>query len=100
MGKTESSTHRERALHRQSLRARTIAVSFTAAVSSARGDVAMGPAERDALIESWRAWSLRVLAHYGDEIEAMRSGPDRATDLELAGIRAELADAMDAVRNG
>ena len=43
------------ALRRRLLAVRTVAVSFTAAVRSARRDLDVVAAERDALIETWRA---------------------------------------------
>lgn len=96
MGDPPAST--ELLLHRQRMRIRTIAVSFAAAVSSAHRDLAVGPAERDALIETWRAWCLRVLAGYGEEIEALRATHDAWHGEDAATLDAELADAIESVR--
>src|SRR5690606_341274 len=79
MGERITPIERERLIHRQRMRIRTIVVSFGAAVSSARRDLAVGPAERDALIETWRAWSLDVLERYGRDIEELGEGPRSAT---------------------
>lgn len=98
MGERPASTERELLLQRHRMRIRTVAVSFSAAVSSARRDLAVGGAERDALIETWRAWSIRVLSGYGDEIAALRSARGEGAHEDLAVLESELADAIDAVR--
>jgi hypothetical protein len=95
MGDRNPSVERQRSLQRQRLRIRTIAVSFRAAVSSAHRDLEVGPAERDALIEAWRAWSLDVLARYAEEVERM--GQEGAV-AELTDLEHELASAVDTVR--
>jgi hypothetical protein len=95
MGDRNPSVERQRSLQRQRLRIRTIGVSFRAAVSSAHRDLEVGPAERDALIEAWRAWSLDVLARYADEVERIaREG----TADEVQHLEQELASAVDTVR--
>lgn len=43
---------------------RTVAVSFAAAARSAHRDLHVAAVERDALIETWRAWALRHLDGY------------------------------------
>ena len=91
-------TERERLVQRQRMRIRTIVVSFSAAVSSAHADLDVGPAERDALIETWRAWSVEVLERYGREIEELRQEADRATVEELDGLRSMVLDAIERVR--
>ncbi len=63
-GEGPAITQAARAMRRHRLRIRTVAVSFAAAVRSAHRDLAAGPAERDALIETWRAWSLRQIDEY------------------------------------
>ena len=98
MGERASPTERERLMHRQRMRIRTIVVSFGAAVSSARRDLEVGPAERDALIETWRAWSIDVLEGYGREIDQLGAGTDSATDEELDDLRSAVRDAIDRVR--
>ena len=99
MGEPITPIERQRLLHRQRMRIRTIDVSFAAAVSSAHRDLAVGAAERDALIETWRAWSLEVLDRYGREIEELRGTADPAdAGADLDGIGAELARAIQRVR--
>lgn len=98
MGESIVPTERQRLVHRQRMRIRTIAVSFAAAVSSAHRDLDVGPAERDALIETWRAWSLDVLERYGRELEALRGSVDAETAAELDGLMSTLSDAIRRVR--
>jgi hypothetical protein len=99
MGERRASTEREQLLQRHRMRIRTVAVSFAAAVSSAHRDLAAGGAERDALIETWRAWSIRVLSGYAEEIAAIRAARGEGAHEDLAALESELADAIDAVRN-
>jgi hypothetical protein len=98
MGESITPIERQRLVHRQRMRIRTIVVSFSAAASSARRDLDVGPAERDALIETWRAWSLEVLQRYGREIEELHHAADDATAEELASLRSTIADAAERVR--
>lgn len=98
MGERITPIERQRLIHRQRMRIRTIVVSFGAAVSSARRDLAVGPAERDALIETWRAWSLEVLERYGLEIEELDGDGEPATAEELEDLRSAVRDAIDRVR--
>lgn len=98
MGERITPIERERFVHRQRMRIRTIVVSFSAAVSSARRDLDVGAAERDALIETWRAWSLEVLARYAGEIEQLRESGEPAALEELDNLRAAVERAIDRVR--
>lgn len=98
MGSRRASTEQEPLVNRHRMRVRTVAVSFAAAVRSAHRDPAVGGAERDALIETWRAWSIRVLTGYGQEIAAMRAARGEGTHEDLAALESELVDAIDAVR--
>lgn len=99
MGDRPASTERTLMLHRHRMRIRTIAVSFSAAVRSAHRDLGVGAAERDALIETWRAWCLRVLAGYGQEIEELRAAHGEPADDDDVALEADLADAIESVRN-
>jgi hypothetical protein len=98
MGESATPTERERLVQRQRMRIRTIVVSFGAAISSAHRDLEVSPAERDALIETWRAWSLAVLERYGREIEELHDAADPATADELIGLRSTIGDAIRRVR--
>ena len=96
-GEHDTAVEAARLVHRQHLRIRTVAVSFAAAVSSARQDLDLGPAERDALIEVWRTWSLEQLVRYATDLDDLhRDRPD--LNDALASIRSELAESLDAVR--
>lgn len=86
-------------LRRQHMRIRTIAVSFAAAVTSARQDMDVGVAERDALIETWRAWSLGVLDRYAADLRGLSDTDDQFAADELAGVRSALAEAIERVRS-
>lgn len=99
MGERSASTERDLLLHRHRMRIRTVAVSFAAAVKSANRDLAVGAAERDALIETWRAWSIRILTGYGREIAGLRAARGEGPHEDIAALESELADAIDAVRN-
>lgn len=98
MGEPITSIERRRLLHRQRMRIRTIVVSFGAAVSSARRDLVVGPAERDALIETWRAWSLEVLARYRRETDELRGAAGQDAAAELDAVESELTRAIQRVR--
>ena len=98
MGESTTPTERQRLVQRQRMRIRTIVVSFGAAVSSAHRDLAVGQAERDALVETWRAWSLEVLERYSREIDELHDTADQAGADELAGLRATIGDAIQRVR--
>jgi hypothetical protein len=99
MGERRTPTHRAQLIRRQHLRIRTIAVSFAAAVTSARQDMDVGAAERDALIETWRAWSLGVLEGYGAEMDEVARAGETVTDDDLASVRSALATALERVRS-
>ena len=98
MGESITPIERRRLLHRQRMRIRTVAVSFAAAVSSAHRDLEVGAAERDALIETWRAWSLEVLERYRSEIEELADADDPAAADELTDLRTAVGDAIERVR--
>lgn len=98
MGESITPIERQQLLHRQRMRIRTIAVSFAAAVSSAHRDLDVGTAERDALIETWRAWSLDVLERYRQEIEELHDPADRASSEEAAELRTAVVKAIERVR--
>jgi hypothetical protein len=97
MGERMTHTERARLVRRHHMRIRTIAVSFAAAVTSARQDMDVGAAERDALIETWRAWSLDVLHGYARELGDPPSGSEATAD-DLSGVRAALDEAIERVR--
>lgn len=86
------------ALRRHRLRIRTVAVSFAAAVRSVHRHPDVGPAERDALIETWRAWSINTLDEYARAAAPlMRNAADGSSD-ERAALEEELARGYRMVR--
>lgn len=96
MGERDATTQRP-AIDRDVLRVRTIAVTFAAAVRSAHRDLDVEPAERDALVEAWRAWCLETLDGYA--AEAARLVESRRTDATARrAIEAELQAAYRTVR--
>lgn len=98
MGERTTPIQRGQLIRRQHMRIRTIAVSFEAAVTSARHDMDVGPAERDALIETWRAWSLNVLERYAGDLRELSDTDDPASAEELTGVRVALDEAIERVR--
>jgi hypothetical protein len=65
------SSDARRSLRHHQMRIRTVAVSFGAAVASARRDMDAPAAEIDAMIETWRTWSHGMLEEYAAEARAM-----------------------------
>lgn len=96
-GERETAVDRDRLLRRHRLRMRTVAVSFRAAVTSAEDHYEGPGAERDALVEVWRAWSLDQLERYRSELEDIaRDQPELAEP--VAELLGELTEAQDTVR--
>ena len=96
-GERETAIEQDRLLRRHRLRFRTVAVSFRAAVTSADEHFDGPPAERDSLIEVWRAWSLDQLERYRADLEAV--GREQAELADTVGdLLAELDDAVKTVR--
>lgn len=67
MAEKAAATRADAALRRHRLRVRTVAVSFAAAARSAHRDLEVGDAEREALIEVWRAWAISALDGYSSD---------------------------------
>lgn len=86
MGEPPMATGAEAAVRRHRLRIRTVVVSFTAAVRSAHRDMEVGAAERDALIELWRAWALSALDDYA---------PNAKPLMDAAGLNAAERQALE-----
>jgi hypothetical protein len=96
-GERDTAVGAARLVQRQQLRIRTVAVSFAAAVASARHDLDLGRAELDALVEVWRTWSLEQLHEYAAELDALARDRPELHD-HVGRLRSELTDAIDAVR--
>lgn len=86
-------------LRHRLLAVRTVAVSFAAAVRSARRDLDVVAGERDALIETWRAWTIGALDRYADEFDKA-AGDEDGDDIEVKRLLTEeLERAYRTVRN-
>ncbi len=92
----------ERQLRHRLLAARTVAVSFRAAMQSAERHLQeVPPAEILGIKRRWRAWALETLERYASELETLTatepiSGDGAADALER--YREELARAFEIVR--
>jgi len=93
-----SVTDTARALRRHRLRIRTVAVSFGAAVRSARRDLEVSAGERDALIEAWRAWTLAALDRYAQDAQRLTESADAEEEGDCRALHAALAAAEHMVR--
>lgn len=98
VGELGLSADQRRWFRHQQLRIRTVAVSFAAAVSSARRDMDVTDAEREALIESWRTWTLGTLRAYADEIRQLGADASPGEADALQGLDDELIRAYELVR--
>ncbi len=98
MGEPPMATGAEAAVRRHRLRIRTVVISFTAAVRSAHRDLEFRAAERDALIEMWRAWAIRALDGYVSDAEPLMraAGLD---DTERQALEDEMERGYQAVRD-
>jgi hypothetical protein len=93
----------ERQLRHRLLAARTVAVSFRAAMQSAERHLQeVPPAEITEIKRRWRSWALATLERYSAELETLTStqpitGDGAAEALER--YREELARAFEIVRS-
>jgi hypothetical protein len=93
----------ERQLRHRLLAARTVAISFRAAMESAERHLQQVPAEEIREIKRrWRAWAEETLERYSAELDALSatdplSGDGVAEALERS--REELAKAFEIVRS-
>ena len=91
----------ERQLRHRTLAARTVAISFRAAMDSARRHLQVPDDERQQIKERWRAWALETLEGYErelDELVAARPvAGDGATEA-LRQCREELGRSLEIVR--
>jgi hypothetical protein len=86
------------ALHRHRLRVRTVAVSFAAAVRSVHRHPDVGPSERDALIETWRAWSIDTLDEYARAAAPLLRNAANGDSKDRAALEEELKRGYRMVR--
>lgn len=91
MGERSATTEAEVAVRRHRLRIRTVAVSFAAGVRSVHRDLGVDGAERDALIETWRAWAISALDEYARDTIPLLA----AAGLEDEAERLALTDEME-----
>lgn len=91
----------ERQLRHGVLAARTVAVSFRAAMESAARHLNVPDAERAEIKGRWRAWALETLEGYAAELEALTARDPGGMDGNAEALqryRAELDHAFDMVR--
>lgn len=98
VGERGLSADPRQSLRHQQLRIRTVAVSFAAAVSSARRDMPVSDDERETLIESWRAWTLETLRGYADDVRRLRADASADEADSLHRLDDELIRAYELVR--
>lgn len=91
----------ERQLRHRALAARTVAISFRAAMDSARRHLQVPDAERHEIKERWRSWALDTLQGYVRELDELVARQpiqgDGATEA-LARCREELERSLEIVR--
>jgi len=91
----------ERQLRHGVLAARTVAVSFRAAMESAARHLNVPDAERAEIKGRWRAWALETLEGYAVDLEALTAGNPNAMDGNAEALRSyrdELDRAFEMVR--
>ncbi|MEP7082087.1 MAG: hypothetical protein ABI841_03820 [Chloroflexota bacterium] len=91
----------ERQLRHGVLAARTVAVSFRAAMESAERHLNVPDAERAEIKGRWRAWALETLEGYAAELETLVAGDAGAADGNAEALqryRDELERAFEMVR--
>lgn len=92
----------ERQLRHKGLAARTVAVSFRAAMESAERHLNVPADERTEIKARWRAWAMATLEGYASELEAMTSGEPITEDGDTEALkryRDELERAFEMVRS-
>lgn len=91
----------ERQVRHRVLAARTVAVSFRAAMQSAERHLQVPAAEREQIMNGWRAWALQTLEGYSADLDQFVAtqpyNGDGAVEA-LARCREELDHAFEIVR--
>ena len=77
----------ERQLRHRTLAARTVAVSFRAAMDSARRHLNVPDAQRNEIKERWRTWALETLTGYQRELDELVAREPVTGDGALAELR-------------
>lgn len=91
----------ERKLRHGVLAARTVAVSYRAAMESAGRHLNVPAAERVEIKRRWRAWAIETLEGYAAKLERLTEGDPITGDGNLEALqryREELERAFDMVR--
>jgi hypothetical protein len=90
----------ERRLRHGVLAARTVAVSFRAAMESAERHLNVPDAERAEIKGRWRSWALETLERYAAELETLAADPGIAdgNGEAVRRYRDELERAFEMVR--
>ena len=92
----------ERQLKHGVLAARTVAVSFRAAMESAERHLNVPDAERTAIKGRWRAWAVETLEGYAADLETLVAGNPTITDGNAEALqryRDELERAFEMVKS-
>lgn len=102
-GSTGGTGDVERRMRHGQLAARTVAVSFRAAMESAERHLQQVPADEIRQIKQrWRAWAEETLERYATELEALTATEPATGDGAAKAVersREELARAFEMVRN-
>lgn len=91
----------ERQLKHGVLAARTVSVSFRAAMESAERHLNVPEAERAEIKGRWRAWAMETLEGYAAQLEALVAGEPSMVDGNAEALqryRDELQRAFETVR--
>ena len=95
-------TSLDRQLRYGVLAARTVAVSFRAAMESAERHLSVPDAERAEIKGRWRAWALETLEGYAAKLETLTASDPKAMDDNAEALRRyrdELDRAFEMVRS-
>lgn len=100
-GATTGSPSLERQLRHRLLAARTVAVSFRAAMESAERHLDVPADERAEIKGRWRTWAIETLEGYAAELDKLTAGDPITGDGNLEALqryRDELERAFEMVR--
>lgn len=96
MGEASAATETKTAMRRHRLRVRTVAVSFAAAVRSARRETAAPGGAT--LIETWRTWAISTLDEYARDASMLMAAAGPEDDADRQALEDELERGYRMVR--